>query len=138
MPPKAMNRRAEFERDMLPQRDYSLAENALWGGFINVRVDESQKAEFNAWHEANPDFVPLILSEMIECGMKVTLSYDAENVVWICSFTGRLVVERPERYVTTSRAGSMAEVIALACWKHVYLRRGLYNPYEKGAVPAWG
>jgi len=138
MPPKSKSPESEFERDMLPQRSFFLEEKAEWGGFINVRVDDQERLLFEEWYENNPQLPALILQELVSCGVKVTLAYDPENAAWLCSFTGRLVSERADRYVTTSRAGSMPEVIALACWKHVYLVRGLYHPYSNSKKPLWG
>jgi len=138
MPSKNMPKQTEFERDVLPHRDFRLDENAPWGGFINVRLDDEQKEQFHAWYDANPNFSAQILSELLPAGIKVTLAYDWENDSWLCSFTGRLVSESAERFVTTTRAGSMPEVIALACWKHVYVQRGFYKRYSNNNKPTWG
>lgn len=120
------------------QYTFHLLEGAEWGGFINVRVDDQQKLDFSSWYEENVNVSAQILEELLAAGMKVTLAYDAENDSWLCSFTGRLVADSPDRFVTTTRAGSMAEVIALACYKHVYIVRGVYKRYSNNNKPLWG
>jgi len=138
MPPKNHSTKAEFDRDMLPQRSFFLKDDATWGGFINIRLDENDKLAFNAWWEQSEQYTSLILEELVSSGIKVTLAFDPENTAWLCSFTGRLVSDSDERFVTTTRAGGLSEVIALACYKHVYVVRGVYKRYSNNNKPLWG
>jgi len=137
MPSKRVNEEEE-PRLPSPHKSFQLDPDAPWGGFINVKLDDTQKAAFEKWWEANPDYSAQILSELLPAGIKVTLAYDGDNDSWLCSFTGRLVRESNERFVTTTRAGSLVEVIALACWKHVYVVRGIYKKYSNNNKPLWG
>lgn len=138
MPPKSYSPKAEQERDMLPQRLFFLKDDAAWGGFINIRLDEDDKTAFTEWWESSEHSPSLVLEELVSCGIKVTLAFDPENTAWLCSFTGRLVLDSDERFVTTTRAGSMSEVIALAVYKHVYVVRGVYKKYSNNNKPLWG
>lgn len=117
---------------------YHLTEGAEWGGFINVPVDEQQKAEFYAWYEGDHSAWWLIMEELLGAGIKVSLAYDGDNDSWICSLTGALVDGYAERFVTTTRAGSLGEVQALACYKHVFVVKGVYRMYNGKKKPLWG
>jgi len=120
------------------QYSYRLSDNAAWGGFINVKIDEQQKERFTEWYEGERNASAQILEELLIAGIKVTLAYDTDNDSWLCSFTGRLVGDSDDRFVTTTRAGSMPEVIALACFKHVYIQHGVYAKYSNNNKPLWG
>lgn len=132
-PPKPQPHKHDFT-----PYSYRLAEAAAWGGFLNVRLDDQQKADFSVWWDENVNLSAQILEELLAAGIKVTLAYDAGNDSWLCSLTGRLVSDSDERFVTTTRAASMAEVIALACYKHVYIQRGVYKRYSNNNKPLWG
>lgn len=122
------------------QRTFHLAEGAEWGGFINIKLSEEQKEAFHAWHAGAGNEPALILDELLGAGMKVTLAYDRENECYICSYTGKLATFSSERFVTTTRAGTMSEVIALAVYKHAYIARGVYDDfmYTSKKAPNWG
>jgi len=137
MPPKNAPKPKTAAIDM-NYHTFHLLEGAEWGGFINVRLDDSEKLLFSVWYEENPNVSAQILEELLGAGMKVTLAYDHDNDSWLCSFTGRLVEGDSSRYVTTTRAGSMGEVIALACYKHVYVVKGVYKKYSNSNKPLWG
>lgn len=138
MPPKANPPKPKQEAQEFRPYSYRLDDKAEWGGFINVRLSDEQKADFSAWWEENVNQSAQILEELICAGIKATLAYDPDNDTWLCSFTGRLVSDSDERFVTTTRAGNMPEVIALACWKHVYVQRGVYKRYSNNNKPLWG
>jgi len=139
MPPKNSPQKPKPESENFTPYSYKLPDDAKWGGFINVRLNDDDKLAFSTWWEENVNVSAQILEELLGAGIKVTLAYDSDNDSWLCSLTGRLVAEFNDRYVTTTRAASMAEVIALACWKHVYVCRGVYHPYvNERKKPQWG
>lgn len=138
MPPKVSPPKPKPESLNYTPHSFALPEKAEWGGFINVHVDDQAKLDFSTWYEENVNVSAQILEELLGAGMKVTLAYDHENDCWLCSFTGKLLAESDQRFVTTTRAGSMAEVIALACYKHVYICRGVYQRYASGIKRQWG
>lgn len=120
---------------------YYLPSDAAWGGFINIRLDDNQKAEFLSWHEKNYEVINALFIDMLGSGLKATLSFDAEHDCFICAIQGALVAEAgSDRFVSTSRASTLIEVISLTVWKHTVLARGNYGLYrpKSGSFMTWG
>jgi hypothetical protein len=112
---------------------------AAWGGFINVRLDDEQKEEFGVWYAENAANVGSFVEDILGEEAKVTLVYDRENECFVASVTGAIVGGSNERYVATSRAGTMIEVMGLLVWKHFFLADGDYGNYRtNGTMMKWG
>lgn len=118
---------------------YWLANDAAWGGFINIKIDDEQKSDYHTWCQENPDEGWVILTDIINAGMKVAFAYDDENQCYISTLTGALVSNSNERYCMTSRAGTLGDVIALSSWKHAVLVGGDYGNFRtNGRMSNWG
>lgn len=128
------------EKPKAEQGIYWLPNEATWGGFINVRLDDEQKSSFHAWYEDNSSTVSGYVDDVLSEGMKVSLAYDRENQCYIATFTGALVGGSNERYVATSRAGTLNECLGLAVWKHFYLADGDYGAFKPktSTMMSWG
>lgn len=122
------------------QHLFRLDENAQWGGFINIRLSDDNKADFSTWYDENAGQAGLLLDDLLGQGMKVAFSFDAENSCYICTFTGKLLASSGDRFCMTTRAGRLEEVIALACWKHFSLAKGDYDNFrpKTGNFSSWG
>lgn len=122
-------------------QQYFLANDAPWGGFVNIKLDDDQKSEFYSWLEANTVHYPALFDDMLGDGLKASFSFDWENSCYILALQGALVGEdRTQRYVSTSRAGTLSEVTALTVWKHVALTGGDYGNYrpKDSSFMRWG
>lgn len=120
---------------------YFLPAEAAWGGFVNIRLDDEQKNEFYVWCEANVAHYHALFADMLGEGLKASFTFDAEHGAFILALTGALMGSAPyERFCSTSRAGSLDEVIALTVWKHVELTEGDYGNYRPrdGSFMRWG
>lgn len=119
---------------------YWLPSDAAWGGFVNIRLDDSQREAFGFWFGENASRVAQFLDEILGEGMKVGLSYDRENQCYIATFTGALVGNSNERYCATSRAGTLNECLGLAVWKHIFLTQGDYGNFRpaNSTFMSWG
>lgn len=120
---------------------YFLPTEAPWGGFINIRLGEEQKAEFYLWLEANVAHYFALFTDMLGAGLKSTVSYDHAHGAFILALTGALMGSDPSsRFCSSSRAASLDEVIALTVWKHYELARGDYGNYrpKDGTFMHWG
>ena len=140
-----MPRKSSNKSEVVPPQPhvqpYALPDKAEWGGFINVRLSDEQRLEFKEWAHANARNVPALYIDMLGNGLKITHSYDHIHNCFILSVTGALVGDdRARRYVSTSRAGDLNEVIALTVWKHEVLARGDYGNYRPhdSAFLSWG
>lgn len=119
---------------------YWTPNEAVWGGFINIRLDDEQKSSFHAWFEDNSPTVAGYVDDVLAEGMKVGISYDRENQCYIATFTGALVGNSNERYVATSRAGTLNECLGLAVWKHFIVANGDYGNFKPktSTMMSWG
>lgn len=119
---------------------YWLPNDADWGGFINVRLDEDQKEAFGLWFASGDVNITNEIDDLLGQGMKVGLSYDEENECYICTFTGRLLDDFEHRYCSTSRAGTLPEVLALSVYKHTVLCGADYTDFlpKTGRKLSWG
>lgn len=130
MPPRKKTKVAELEQtsDVQP---YLLPNDSPWGGFINIRLSEEQKLEFFAWDEENTQHVSAYFDEMLGAGIKASFSFDATNECYVLAVTGALMGTTPgSRFCSTSRGGTLAQVMSLTVWKHVILAKGDYGNYR--------
>jgi len=137
---KAKSKSSENEAPRVVQGVYWTPNDAAWGGFINIRLEDEQKLLFNEWYEAHPDEGTKILDDVMGEGAKLGLSYDRENECYVSTLMGALVDNSNERYCVTTRAGTLAEVVALTAWKHAYYAQGDYGSYRPatGKLNNWG
>lgn len=118
---------------------YWLDNDAPWGGFINVSVNDAEKTAFHEWYDENTENVNPMLDELLAEGMKYGVAYDRENECYIVTFTGGLVEKANLRCCVTSRAGTWADCNALAVWKHFILCAGNYGDLlSTGRKRSWG
>lgn len=139
MPPRKKSKPASPAYN--PPDDYRLDNDAPWGGFINIRLDDEQKTAFFIWLEQNSAHYPALFDDMLGQGVKITIAYDLEHSAYILTSTGALVGSDPKkRFASTSRAGSLNEAIALTVWKHFELTQGDYGNYrpKDSAFMSWG
>lgn len=121
------------------QGKYWLTNDAPWGGFINVAVNDAEKDQFQGWLIEHASEVTSMLDDLLAEGMKYSVAYDRENECYIVSFTGALVVGSNLRCSVTSRAGNWREADALAVWKHYILVGGDYGDLlTTGRKRNWG
>lgn len=127
----------------VPQTEHGkfyVPSDAEWGGFINIRLEDEDKAKFDLWWSEHRTDAWSAFDDMLGEGMKVSLAYDAENECYICSLTGNGWKDSVKRWCMTTRAGTMDEVIALAMWKHYVLSDGDWGDYapKTGRKKSWG
>jgi hypothetical protein len=130
MPPRKKPDLKPIEPENVRQ-PYLLDNEAPWGGFINIRLDDEQTEQFFAWYEENKPNVAPYFDEMLGAGIKASVSYDAAHQCYVMALTGALMGSTPKsRFCSTSRASTLPEVTALSVWKHVVLARGDYGNYR--------
>lgn len=122
---------------------YYLPTEAPWGGFINLRLDDESGALFATWlASADGKNYASFVDDMLGEGIKVTLAFDQEHSCYICSASGALCTETPKhRYSSSSRAGTIAEALAMTAYKHfkiVNLDYSDYRPSKTANGMNWG
>lgn len=128
------------EKPAVHRGAYWLPNDATWGGFINMRLDDEQRGDFNVWFSENSVEISRLLDDAVGDGVKFGLAYDDEHECYISTFTGALVGGSNERYTCTSRAATMVEAIGLAAWKHFVLTQGDYGNFKpaNATFMSWG
>jgi hypothetical protein len=123
-----------------PLARYWLPSDAKWGGFINIKLDNSDREAFAVWHEMRGGDFWNILDDLLGQGMKVGFAYDADNECYVCTLTGRLLETDDSRFCMTTRAGTWEESVALAVWKHERTGNGFYDSFRPrtGKLDNWG
>jgi len=111
-----------------------------WGGFLNLRLTEEHKADFDAWHEASRETIGVLLDDAMIDGLKVSIAYSPENEAYCATFTGQLIPAHNTRYAASSWAGTWQEAVALMCWKHFVLAQGSWFDFlpHSGKLKRWG
>lgn len=121
------------------QGKYWLTNDAPWGGFINVSINDNEKAEFHAWADENAQHVVTMLEDLLNEGMKYGAAYDRENQCYIVTLTGGLVLGSNLRCCVTTRAGTWSEANTLAVWKHyVFVQEDYGDLLTTGRKRSWG
>jgi len=112
--------------------EHSNANEVKWGGFIDIRLTEDQKAAFYVWQRENEPGMWEEFAEVVAKGFKFGLSYDAENGCYIATFTasGRAVIGLDQRYCLTARAPEWPTALSLLLYKHVEIARGDWGTYS--------
>lgn len=108
------------------KRRYICPPDALWGGFINIRLNDNQREAFYEWEAANAAHIGGYHEDHLGEGIKSSFAYDEENQAFICTYTGRLVDMVQSRYSVSSRAGTITQALSLAVYKHEVLAEGDY------------
>jgi len=116
----------ESSKDIATLRRYVCSPDALWGGFINIRINEKQREDFHDWEAANAAHVAGYFEDHLAEGMKISFAYDDENQAFIVTYTGRLVNQVGMRYAVSSRSATVTQAMALAAYKHEVLAEGDY------------
>jgi len=120
--------RNKSAKDVLPSRNGSSVANSQpqWGGFIELRLREDERAEFDNWFELNSTSVWGYVVTSVEEGRKFGLSYDADGDFYLATFTahGKETIGLQDRYCLTARAPVAEQAMALLCYKHYVMLEG--------------
>jgi len=140
MPRKSKSTISQSKKEEETQGKYWVHPDAEWGGFINVRLQDDAKSEFQHWLEVNNDSIYMVMDDLMGEGMKISLSWDKLNGCAIVTFTGAIDDDHMTRYIMTTRGATWFEALALSVWKHfVYLEAdwGNYKP-RTSQSSVWG
>lgn len=115
-------------------------DEVVWGGFINIRLTDENKADFERWFIAEQIRIWQYVEDALAQNLKISFSWDSENECYISSFIGAGVDGSNERYCLPARSNRLDESIALLVYKHVVICDcdwGGYMP-RTGTVNNWG
>jgi len=129
------------ENPISPFGRYYTDEESEWGGFINIHLNDTDRSAFHQWTETTGNEYFQDLDDLMGQGMKVGSSYDKINECYIVTLTGRPSADMNFRCCMTTRAGTWAEAMALAVFKHLIFCKGNwldYLPNQTRKKNAWG
>lgn len=140
MPRKKSTPALDTPEQTVIQGKFWTANDAVWGGFINISISDSEKDEFHNWEVEHSHEVASYLEDLLAEGMKVGISYDRENECAIMTLTGSLISGSNHRWCMTTRAKDLGDVSALTVWKHYVLCGGNYDDLmpRTGRKQSWG
>ena len=102
-----------------------------WGGFINVRIDEDDKAQYDLWAEDNDPTMWVNFQDYLGRGFKFSLAYDPKGDFYLATFTaaGTKLIGIDLRCCLTARAPKWETAISLLMFKHEVLAHGNWGSY---------
>jgi len=130
MPRKGKSTNAPARVDVNASRLYYCDANAPWGGYVNLRITEEERGDFDEWCVAERDSFQGSLDLALVDGLKLGVSYDAENSAYIATFTGAGCHGDKSRYVLSARGATFSEAVALLVYKHQVLMDGDWSSYS--------
>jgi len=103
-----------------------------WGGFINVRISDEDKAAFDLWAAETESTMWVDFQELVAKGFKFSLSYDGKGDFYLATFTaaGRALIGIDLRCCLTARAPEWEVAIHLLMFKHEVMARGDWGTYK--------
>lgn len=134
MPRAKRNGSKASKPDVNASRVYYCAPDAPWGGYVNLRLVEEEREDFDNWAAEEAANLGGFLETALIDGLKLTVSYDAENSAYVATFTGAGCHGDKSRFCLTARSSVMTEAINLLCYKHYVLLDGDWGAY----APATG
>lgn len=105
------------------------ADNAEWGGFINVAMSDEEKAAAREWIVAFSGEVDSYLSDAVWEGLKLSISADTSNECFIATFTGIPYEGSKLRCSLSARGATLWESTALLVYKHYVLAGGNWGQF---------
>lgn len=114
------------------KKKLSNAKDPEWGGFLELRLTDEEKAAFAVYERDHPEDVWIKLQEWVMRGLKFSLSYDKSGDYYTATFTGSGVelVGMEQRFCLTARAPEWQQAVFLLVFKHTVLAKGDWSKYR--------
>jgi hypothetical protein len=109
------NRKKSGSEDAAP------SDEVVWGGFIDLRLNDADREAYNAWTSDNEIDLWALFDDCLGKGLKYSCSWDSENECYVSTFTATLELSIKYRYVLTSRSSSWERSLFLLLFKHYVL-----------------
>jgi len=124
----------------IEQGEFFCKNDAAWGGFVNIKLSELQKAEFKLWYETRADEAGILLRNFLNAGGKLSIIFDREHDSFVVTYTGALMGNSADRFAVSSRSSDLNEALAIMAWKHDYLAEGDYGNWRPfgNTMEHWG
>lgn len=136
MPRKQRDRNTSARVDVNASRRYFCPTDADWGGYINLRVAEEERMDFDGWRVEEAANIAEYWQQALVDGLKFSVTYDAENSAYIATFVGAGCKADKARYSLSARGADLFEATELLLYKHMVLLDGDWSGFNpsKGRV----
>ena len=140
MPRGKSDKKQTKDHDPNAGRKYYCAADAVWGGYIDLKLDEQRRSEFDDWFLAPTLDRAKLLQALLVDGLSFSLKYDTSSSAFLATFTGAGVSGSNERYCLTARAGDADEATGLLLYKHYVLLSGWWGDVlvKSSKLRSWG
>ena len=140
MPRSKAKPRSQERPDVHAGQRYWAESDAVWGGYLDLRLSDDDKVKFDVWYGDNESSWAGMLSDTLVDGMSFSVKFDIENSCFLASFVGAGVTGSNERYCLTARAGSWPDAAALLVYKHCVLMGGVWDDFKpsNSRLKSWG
>lgn len=103
-----------------------------WGGFIDVRISDQDKADFDVWATDNSGTMWGDFQDLLAVGFKFSLSYDPDGDFYLATFTaaGQDIIGIDLRCCLTARAPEWEVALHLLLFKHYVMAKGNWGSYH--------
>lgn len=112
-------------------------EDFTWKGFVDVKLDDNQKANLLAWDVADGD-VWDGLAQYCSAGVKIALSYNAKNDSFTCAGTGQPDAGPNHGYCVVAYAKSPYEAARVWLFKVATILPDSWSEYDAGDADTFG
>lgn len=102
-----------------------------WKGFIDVKLSDADKGNYAAWDIADSDVWDGIAT-YCESGVKIALSYNAQNASFNCAGTGQPASGANNGYCVVAHAKTPYEAARVWLFKVSTMLPDVWNEYDAG------
>lgn len=139
----SMNRKFEEYYDMAQKAKKAVAsaptkrEDFTWKGFIDVKLDDTQKANLLAWDVADGD-VWDGLAQYCAAGIKIAISFNAKNDSFTCAGTGQPDSGANHGYCVVAYAKTPYDAARVWLFKVATILPDSWAEYDAGDADTFG
>jgi len=127
MPPRETPRKSKASRAKQGNNGETSAD---WGGWIDIKITEDEKASFHAWYEQSSTSIMDWVYAAVGEGLKFGLSRDEAHECFVASLNGKGDSTSDLRFSLTARATDAHEATGLVLFKHYTLLDGDWKTYK--------
>lgn len=134
---QSMNRNITEYYDMAIKVKNKIASKASkeqefsWKGFVDVKLSDSDKANYSSWDIEDNDVWDGIAT-YCEAGVKIAISFNKQNASFNCAGTGQAASGDNNGYCVVAHAKSPYEAARVWLYKVSAILPPIWNEYDSG------
>lgn len=112
-------------------REKSAPKEFVWKGFVDVKLSDTDKANYATWDIADDDVWDGIAT-YCEAGVKIAITYNKQNASFNCAGTGQQGAGENHGYCVVAHAKSPYEAARVWLYKVSALLGDIWSEYKSG------